>query len=125
MTSARRLGQSGERVAVHLLESKGYLVRHRNVRTREGEIDIVAEREGVLVFVEVRARRGGAMGSAAESLTPRKQRRLVALAQAFVQAHADLPDEQRIDVITLNLAPDGRVIAVEHLENAVPDFLAL
>lgn len=125
MTSARRLGESGERVAVHLLESKGYRVRDRNFRTREGEIDIVAEREGVLVFVEVRARRGRAMGSAAESLTPRKQRRLVALAQAYAQARSDLPGEQRIDVITLNLAPDGRVIAVEHLENAVPDLLAL
>ena len=125
MTDARRLGQSGERVAVHLLESKGYRVRDRNVRTRAGEIDIVAEREGVLVFVEVRARRGAAMGSAAESLTPRKQRRLVALAQAYVQDRADLPAQQRIDVITLNLAGDGRVLSLDHLENAVPDFLAI
>ena len=115
----RDLGDFGERVAAAHLEAKGYRVRARNFRTREGEIDIIAEGEGVLVFVEVRTRRGGSHGTAAESVTARKAAHLLAVAQAYAQANPDCPAEQRIDVITLELAPDGRVVSVEHIEGAV------
>jgi putative endonuclease len=118
----RSLGDFGERVAVAHLEANGYRILDRNFRTREGEIDIVAEKEGCVAFVEVRARRGERMGSAAESVTPRKRERLLALAQAYAQAHDTLPERQRIDVITVSLAPDGRVLAVEHIEDAVSDW---
>jgi putative endonuclease len=117
--SRRELGDFGERIAVQHLLAKGYRIRERNFRTREGEIDIIAEGDGVLAFVEVRARRGDAMGTAAESLTPAKQRRLLALAEAYCQDRADLPAQRRIDVIALDLAPDGRVLSLEHLEGAV------
>jgi putative endonuclease len=120
MTSSRqRLGRFGERLAVQHLLAKGYRIRERNYRTREGEIDIIAEGDGVLAFVEVRARRGDAMGSALESLTPAKQRRLVALAEAYAQDRADLPPEQRIDLIALEIAADGRVLSLRHIEGAV------
>ncbi len=120
MTSSRqRLGRFGERLAVEHLLAKGYRIRERNYRTREGEIDIIAEGDGVLAFVEVRARRGDAMGSALESLTPAKQRRLVALAEAYAQDRADLPPEQRIDLIALEIAEDGRVLSLRHIEGAV------
>ena len=57
MTRSRRdLGDFGERLAAAHLEAKGYRIRERNFRTREGEIDIIAERGGTLVFVEVRNR---------------------------------------------------------------------
>ncbi len=113
MTNSRqRLGRFGERLAVQHLLAKGY-------RTREGEIDIIAEGDGVLAFVEVRARRGDAMGSALESLTPAKQRRLVALAEAYAQDRTDLPPGQRIDLIALEIAADGRVLSLRHIEGAV------
>lgn len=120
MTRRRqRLGQFGERLALQLLESKGYRIRERNFRTREGEIDIIAEGNGVLVFVEVRARRGGAMGSALESLTLAKQRRLVGLAEAYTQDRPGLPPQRRIDLIALDLARDGRLVSLRHIEGAV------
>ncbi len=120
MTSDRqRLGQFGERLAVQHLLAKGYRIRDRNVRTREGEIDIIAEGDGVLAFVEVRARRGDAMGSALESLTAAKRRRLVALAEAYGQDREDLPPERRIDVIALEIAADGRLLSLQHIESAV------
>lgn len=120
MTSDRqRLGQFGERLAVQHLLAKGYRIRDRNVRTREGEIDIIAEGDGVLAFVEVRARRGDAMGSALESLTAAKRRRLVALAEAYGQDREDLPLERRIDVIALEIAADGRLLSLQHIESAV------
>ena len=120
MTDRRRaLGDFGERIAAQHLLAKGYRIRERNFRTREGEIDIIAERGDLLAFVEVRCRRGAAMGTAVESLTPAKQRRLVALAEAYAQDREDVPDERRIDVIAVDLAADGRLLALQHLEGAV------
>ena len=59
------------------------------------------------------------MGTAAESLTPAKQRRLLALAEAYCQDRPDLPAQRRIDVIAVDLAPDGRVLSLQHIESAV------
>jgi len=120
MTSSRRaLGDLGERLAAQHLQAKGYRIREKNVRTREGEIDIVAEAGDLLVFVEVRCRRGTAMGTAAESLTAVKQRRLVALAEAYGQTRPDLPPQRRIDVIAVDLSPGGRLLSLQHVEDAV------
>lgn len=118
-TPRRRLGDLGERLAERHLLAAGYRVRERNFRTRLGEIDIVAERAGVLVFVEVRTRRGSAMGTAAESLTPAKQKRLVSLAESYAQARSGLPEGRRIDVIAVDLAPNGRLLSLQHIEGAV------
>ncbi len=115
----RSLGQFGERVAAVHLEAKGYRILQRNFRSREGEIDLIAEKDGWLVFVEVRTRRGEATGGAAESVTARKQAHLLAAIDAYLEAHEGLPALQRIDVITLTLAPNGRLLALEHIENAV------
>ena len=121
--SRRRLdlGEFGERVAAAHLEANGYTIRERNFRVAEGEIDIIAERGGTLVFVEVRTRRGGSRGTAAESVTARKAAHLVAAAQAYAQARADCPAEQRIDVIAVDLAADGRVLSLEQIEGAVEE----
>ena len=115
----RDLGDFGERVAAAHLEAKGYHIRERNFRAVEGEIDIIAEHGGVLVFVEVRTRRGGSRGTAAESVTARMAAHLLAAAQAYAQANTDCPAEQRIDVIAVELAADGRLLSVEQIEGAV------
>lgn len=118
-TPRRRLGDLGERLAEQHLLASGYRIREKNFRTRSGEIDIIAERGGVLTFVEVRTRRGRAMGSALESVTAAKRRRLVALAEAYGQAREPLPGQWRIDVVAVDLAPDGRLLSLEHVEGAV------
>jgi putative endonuclease len=115
----RALGDLGERLAVQHLLAKGYRIRERNFRVREGEIDIVAERGDLLAFVEVRCRQGDAMGTAGESLTVAKRRRLVGLAEAYGQARDGLPAERRIDVIALDFGPGGRLLSLEHIEGAV------
>ncbi len=93
-------------------------IRQRNWRTRFGEIDIVAEESGTLVFVEVRSRSTSDRGSAAESVGPRKQRQLRLLADQYLQATGhDGPC--RIDVIAIDLLPAGPRIS--HLRNAVVD----
>jgi putative endonuclease len=117
----RNLGAFGERLAAAHLEAKGYRIRARNFRCREGEIDIVAEDGGCLVFVEVRTRRGDALGGPAESVTVAKERRLLSAAKAYLQEHADLPPDQRIDVVAVQLSPRGRLLAVQHIEGAIAD----
>jgi putative endonuclease len=113
------LGAFGERLAAAHLESKGYHILERNYRRREGEIDIVAARGGCLVFVEVRTRRGQERGSAVESVSAAKGARLVALAEAYCQERPDLPPDRRIDVVAVELSPAGRLLSIQHIENAV------
>jgi putative endonuclease len=114
----RRLGQFGERVAAAHLEAEGYRIIERNFRCREGEVDIIAEDGRCLAFVEVRTRRGSAMGGAADSLTPLKGARITAAAEAYCQGRLDLPPERRIDVIAVDLSPQGRLLRLEHIESA-------
>ncbi len=121
MTSRRSLGDFGERVAGAHLESKGYRIVARKFRTREGEIDIIAKKGDVLAFVEVKTRRGDAMGSALEAIGPEQEERLLALADAYAQEHAGLPPTRRIDLIAIDLDARGRVASVQHVESAVEE----
>lgn len=113
------LGDLGERLAEQHLLAKGYRIRERNFRIREGEIDIIAEHGDLLAFVEVRCRRGDAMGTAGESLTSVKQQRLIALAEAYGQAREGLPAQRRIDVIAVDFGQSGRLLSLDHIEGAI------
>ncbi len=121
MTERQRLGDFGERVAAAHLEANGYRLLDTNFRVREGEVDIVAEREGVVAFVEVKTRRGQAMGSAAEAVDGRKAQRLLLAAEAFAQQHPELPPGRRIDLIAIDLDSTGRVVSLQHIESAVEE----
>lgn len=120
MPQRRRLGNFGEAAAAAHLTRQGYTLLARQWRCSAGEIDLVAQQRDVLVFVEVRTRRGGAYGSPEESITAAKQARLVALAYAYLEAYA-LPPESawRIDVIALTLDGNGRVQRLHHILHAV------
>jgi putative endonuclease len=124
VTSRRSLGDFGERVARAHLEAKGYRVLATKFRVREGEVDIVAERDGVVAFVEVKTRRGDAMGAAVEAIDARKGRRLLLVADAFAQQHPELPAGRRIDLIAIDLDAGGRVVSVQHIESAVEETQA-
>ena len=112
------LGRRGEELAAQYLISKGYEIITRNWRCEAGELDVVVSDGVCLAFVEVRARRGRALGSPEESITPAKQVRLANLAEAYVQAH-DWYGHYRIDVVAIEYDQRGRLLRVEHYENAV------
>ncbi len=118
-TPRRRIGDAGERLAAEYLERRGHRVIARNVRRREGEIDLVTVDGDTLVFVEVKLRRPRAFGSAVEALTVAKQRRLQTLAEAYAAEHPELPRSQRIDLVAIELAADGSLGEVRHIESAV------
>jgi putative endonuclease len=113
----KQTGEYGETVAVDYLLSKGYRILERNWRCPLGELDIIAENDRRLIFVEVRARHGDRFGPAEASLTPAKQARLVELAHSYLQS-IDLPDRSwQIDVVAVRLGSDHP--RVKHIENAI------
>ncbi len=115
----RATGRRGEALAVAHLTGLGYEVLATNVRTRYGELDVVAREGEVLVFVEERTRHGGALGTPEESITPRKRRRLVELAEAYLQTLPEPAPPCRIDVVAIDLGPAGVVRSVELIRDAV------
>ena len=115
----RALGSFAEQVAATHLVRHGYTIRQRNVHLGVGEIDIVAEKDGLTVLVEVRARRVGDLGSALWSLSARKQQRMRSAAERFLELHPELPQEARIDLVAVTLSRSGRVEAIDLVENAV------
>lgn len=106
---ARWLGQRGEQLAVEYLQTQGYAILARNWRCPSGEIDIVASHNGVLVFVEVRTRRAARFGTPEESITARKQSRLIAAAYTYLQEAGLTEADWRIDLVAIEMAPDGAV----------------
>jgi putative endonuclease len=114
----RGLGRRGEDLAARQLVAKGYEILARNWRCETGELDLVAKDGVELVFVEVRTRRGQALGSPEESVTPAKQARLIALAEAYVQAH-DWQGGWRLDFVAVEMDRRGRLLRVDHYENAI------
>ena len=113
------LGDLGERWAGEYLQARGYRIRETNYRCRKGEVDIVAQDGDYLVFVEVRTRSGPECGTPEESVTAAKQRRLAAVALAYLQSHRGLPDDWRIDVVAVVVDRGGQVVRTTLIRNAV------
>jgi putative endonuclease len=118
MMNQRRIGTEAEDVAVHALRRAGYRIVDRNVRFKFGEIDAVCEKDGALVFVEVKAKRAPHHGSPFEAVTPRKQRQIARLAEAYLQRHPPAGRVCRFDVVAVRLGPGGEPHAVEILADA-------
>ena len=119
LNARQKLGAWGEQMAARHLEDKGYKIVARNWRCRRGEIDLVAQAGSVVVFVEVKTRRGRALGLPEEGLTPRKSRRLIELAQLYL-AQQKLEDvEWRLDLVAVELDNSGKLLRCEHIANAV------
>jgi len=112
----KQLGQQGEDLVSEYLQNIGYRILYRNYRCRHGEIDIIAEEGGDLVFVEVRARRSANFGTAAESVNFRKQQKLHQLALFYISIEGQPKDNYRFDVAAVTF--DGTDGKVELIKNA-------
>jgi putative endonuclease len=116
--STRPLGQRGENLAANYLKQHGYTIVETNWRCKHGELDIIARKDAVLVFVEVRTRRADSSEPAFESITPRKRMKLTTLAHAYLAAHHLINTLWRIDVIAIGIPRTGNPI-IEHGEDAL------
>ena len=116
LTERKRFGQEGEGAAVAYLEREGYTGHDRNWGCRYGELDIVAEKDGYLCFVEVRMRSHAAWGDPAHTISFSKQRKVVKAALHYLMVHAQHDRMVRFDVVTV--VGRGLEARVEHLPGA-------
>ena len=112
-----RRGQDAESFACHYLEGQGLALIERNYRRRAGEIDLIMDDSGSLVFVEVRYRRQNRFGSGAESVDRRKQAKIVACARGYLQTRPEMATRPcRFDVVSIS--GDDRDSSVEWIQDA-------
>ena len=94
-------GNFGESLACETLRARGYAILATRYRTRFGEIDVICEHRGVLVFVEVKARRRG-QGEAVDAITPAKRRRVASMALDYLAWAQKLDAPCRFDVVAID-----------------------
>jgi putative endonuclease len=111
------LGQSGEQLARKFLQQQGYKIKETNFKVPLGEIDIIAEHKGDLVFIEVKTRSGLGFGTPAEAVTLRKQRQIIRVAQYYLALKKGFDLPARFDVVAVLLGKDQKVV-IEVIENA-------
>ena len=121
MNSRQETGRLGELAARRHLETEGYNILGTNVRCGRSEIDIVAERDGTLVFVEVRTRRGRRMGTPEESITSQKRAQMLTAAQRYLSETDNWQRNWRIDIIAVELDRLDRIARLSVIRDAVED----
>lgn len=110
---AALFGHLGEDLALAFYRAHGYHCRARRWRRGGGEIDLVVERAGCTVFVEIKARGPGSLGRAVEAVSGTQLQRLRRLAGRFC-AEEGAAAELRLDVVTIDVLPEGRGLVLEH-----------
>jgi len=112
-----QFGREGESAALTFLKKKGYRILEKNFRAKVGEIDIIAEQGGVIIFIEVKARAGHAFGHPFMAITPAKQRKIIQTAKSFLARKRISDRPMRFDVVALTSDTPGSW-KIELLENA-------
>ena len=104
-------------MALSLLKRQGYRIIDQNVRLRSGEIDIIARDQDTLCFIEVKTRASAAQGSAVESISLFKQRKLVKLALTYLKYKKLLEEKARFDVVAVDCQDSGETY-IKLIKNA-------
>jgi putative endonuclease len=115
MTRNQRIGKWGESAAADYLLERGYDIVARNIRTPYGEIDLIAQKDGFLIFVEVKTRTSKVFGPPEISVSPRKQGHMLSCAEYYAQQNEI--DRWQVDVIAVEKNNDKTEIT--HFENAI------
>jgi putative endonuclease len=109
------LGERGEMAACGFLKEKGYKILDKNYKCKIGEIDVVAQRDGRLAFIEVKTRTSPRFGMPQEAVDPRKQEKIFKLAQWYMKEKKLEKMSIAFDVVAVlwreNQAPEIRLIA--------------
>lgn len=115
MASHNELGNAGEERAVKYLEDNGYKIRDINWSLAKFELDIVAEKDGWLIIVEVKTRSTETFEHPLDAITLKKIKNLVNGAHEYIRIH-NWAGETRFDVISV--LPHGQDFKIEHIEDA-------
>lgn len=116
MLTKKEIGIIGENAAANLLIEKGYTILERNYRINHLEVDIIAQKDDTIAFVEVKTRSEDFVVSPFDAVNYRKQSLVVNAADGYMR-HFNRTENARLDVIIV-LHNNGEVVSVEHLEEA-------
>jgi putative endonuclease len=114
ITSQRTTGNKGEAAVVDLLLKNGYQILERNFTVRQGEIDIIAQKEKTVAFVEVKTRKNRYF-ALSQIITPSKQHKIIVAAKQYLQKQKYIDYLFRFDVA---LVTEGAHYNIEYLPNA-------
>ncbi len=100
---SRSIGKKGEEIALRFLEQNGYALHRKNYGKRCGEIDLIVEKEGCIIFVEVKYRRSKRLSSPEESVTEKKLKRMAETAKHYIYEHQQECEKKnfRFDLIAI------------------------
>ena len=112
----RQTGSRKEAEAAEYLEEQGYRILERNFHVRSSEIDLIAEKDDLLAFVEVKMRRSEKFGLPEEAVDQRKQSRIIAAAEIYLQSHPHPTHDIRFDIIAIS--GKEREQTIRHIEDA-------
>ncbi len=110
----KKTGNLGEDLAAEFLKKKGYKIMERNFSTRFGEIDIIANKNGVTVFVEVKTKKGGLFGLPEEMVSKSKLEKVRRMSEVYLKGTSV---RCRIDMVAVVLGRDLEVKRMTHHEN--------
>jgi len=111
------MGAWGEEQALKKLKSLGYQFRDRNWHATTGEIDLILEDRGEVVFVEVKTRSSGRFGRPEDGLTPRKKASILQAALAYLDVHDLWEVSWRVDVVAIECTSNGKLKRMDHYVN--------
>lgn len=114
----KRIGLIGEKLAEKYIRDKGYRILERNYRTRLGELDLIAYRENIIIFIEVKTRTSNSFGTPSQSINRKKQKTIKNLSQQYILGKKlnKGPFVYRFDVIEVFLL--GKKYKINHIEAA-------
>ena len=107
-TVAQQMGQEAEDYAIRFLRKKGFTIKARNYRYQQAEIDIIAKKRRLLVFIEVKARSNDRFGDPETFVSARQKALIRAAATYYILTH-DWKHAIRFDIIALSQQPDGQL----------------
>lgn len=112
------IGKFGEDIASKYLEAKGYKIKERNYRTFLGEIDIVCEYKGNIIFVEVKTRRSNKFGYPEEAVNFIKQQKIIKNALCYLSKYHLWKKNCCFDVISISISNHKDIKRIKHIRNA-------
>jgi putative endonuclease len=115
MADSHSLGKKGENLAIEHLENKGFKILHRNWKSGRRELDIVAETNDYIVFVEVKTRMDDYRVHPRQAVTSEKQKSIIYAAESYIRKY-NIEKESRFDVISI--ISSGKTTEIEHVEDA-------
>ncbi len=118
LDSRKEVGNKGEKLAAKFLKRKGYKIIQRNYKCKLGEIDIIAEQDRTVVFVEVKTRRTQEFGPPQYAITTAKKGQISRVALFYIKEKRLVEQTCRFDVIAITFQPESRKPRIEHIENA-------